>query len=138
MTRRLALAVALAFTTVVTFALVAIGAQAGLFGDGGKDGAPAEASVGETATPQTPAGEPTVVTEYIYIDQTVTPAPSGAPSQDSSGSAAGNTSQVSGSDSGSGASFADPASAPAGDDEHHDDDEHDDGEHESEHEEDDD
>ena len=136
MTRRLALAVALAFTTVVTFALVAIGAQAGLFGDGGKDGAPAEASVGETATPQTPAAEPTVVTEYIYIDQTVTPSPSGAPSQSTFGSATGNTSQVSGSDSGSGASFADPASAPAGDDEHDDDD--DDDHHESEHEEDDD
>jgi len=136
MTRRLALAVALAFTTVVTFALVAIGAQAGLFGDGGKDGAPAEASVGETATPQTPGGEPTVVTEYIYIDQTVTPAPSGAPSQDSSGSAAGNTSQVSGSEDGDSEEIEEHDSAgssPSSDDDHEDDDDH-----ESEHEEDDD
>ena len=132
MTRRLALAVALAFTTVVTFALVAIGAQAGLFGDGGKDGKPAEASVAETLG-QTPTPEPTVVTEYIYVDQTVTPVPSGAPSQDSSGGAVDTSGQVSGGDSGSGASFAQSAPAPAGDE--HDDDEHEDDHHESEHEE---
>ena len=75
MTRRLALAVALAFTTVVTFAMVAIGAQAGLFG-GGSDGAPVDAAAGQTPTP-----EPTVITEYIYVDQTVTPGPGNAPSQ---------------------------------------------------------
>src|SRR3990172_2989304 len=98
MTRRLALAVALAFTTVVTFALVAIGAQAGLFGDGGKDSAPAEASVGETATGQTPTPEPTVVTEYIYIDQTVTPEAGSAPSQGGSDSPSGSGSDVNQSD----------------------------------------
>jgi len=124
MTRRLALAVALAFTTVVTFAMVAIGAQAGFFGGGGSDGAPAAASVGETPTP-----EPTVITEYIYIDQTVTPGPSGAPSHDSSGSTADNPSQVSGSDSRTGASFAESAPAPVSGQQYHDD-----GEHESEHE----
>ena len=101
MTRRMALAVALAFTTVVTFALVAIGAQAGLFGDGGKDGAPAEASVGETATGQTPTPEPTVITEYIYIDQTVTPEASGGSSQGSDGGAVDSSDQVSGSSGGS-------------------------------------
>ena len=68
MTRRLALAVALAFTTVVTFALVAIGAQAGLFG-GRSDGAPADAAAGQA----TPTAEPTVITEYRYIDVTATP-----------------------------------------------------------------
>ena len=83
MTRRLALAVALAFTTVVTFALVAIGAQAGLFGGGGKDGAPADAAAGQA----TPTAEPTVITEYIYVDQTVTPVPSGASSQGGPGAA---------------------------------------------------
>lgn len=83
MTRRLALAVALAFTTVVTFAMVAIGAQAGFFG-GGNDGAPAEAVAGQTPTP-----EPTVITEYIYIDQTVTPGPGSASSQDSSDDSGG-------------------------------------------------
>ena len=125
MTRRLALAVALAFTTVVTFAMVAIGAQAGFFGGGGNDGAPAEASAG-----QTPTAEPTVVTEYIYIDQTATPGPSGAPSQDSSGDAADNPGQVSESGSGDGAEIGEQAPSPpsSGDDEHH----------ESEHEEDDD
>ena len=92
MTRRLALAVALAFTTVVTFALLAIGAQAGMFGGGGKDGAPVDAAAGQTPTP-----EPTVITEYIYIDQTVTPGPSGAPSQGSPSSAADSPGQVSGS-----------------------------------------
>ena len=126
MTRRLALAVALAFTTVVTFALVAIGAQAGLFGDGGKDGQPAEASVGETATGQTPTPQPTIVTEYIYIDQTVTPGPADAPSQGSSGNTAADSGQVSASDDGSGAKI----------EEHED--EHDDDHRESEHEEDDD
>ena len=139
MTRRLALAVALAFTTVVTFALVAIGAQAGLFGDGGKDGAPAEASVGETATPtgQTPAAEPTVVTEYIYIDQTVTPSPSGAPSQDSSGSA-GNTSQAGDSEDGDSEEIEEHAPPSPSDDDHDVDDDHEREHEESEHEEDDD
>jgi hypothetical protein len=80
MTRRLALAVALAFTTVVTFALVAVGAQAGLFGGGGKDGAPADAAAGQQATP-----EPTVITEYIYIDQTATPGPGSVSSEGGSG-----------------------------------------------------
>ena len=115
MTRRLALAVALAFTTVVTFALVAIGAQAGLFGDGGKDGQPAEASVGETATGQTPTPQPTIVTEYIYIDQTVTPEASGGSSQGSDGGAVDGSGQVSGSSGGGGPEI----------EEHHDsDDEH--------------
>ena len=122
MTRRLALAVALAFTTVVTFALVAIGAQAGLFGGGGKDGAPADAAAGQA----TPTAEPTVITEYIYIDQTVTPGPADAPSQGSSGNTAADSGQVSASDDGSGAKI----------EEHED--EHDDDHRESEHEEDDD
>jgi hypothetical protein len=81
MTRRLALAVALALTTVVTFAVVAIGAQAGLFGDGGKDGSPVDAAAGQTPTPTL---EPTVVTEYRFIDVTATPGPGDAPSQSGS------------------------------------------------------
>ena len=134
MTRRLALAVALAFTTVVTFALVAIGAQAGLFGGGGKDGAPADAAAGLA----TPTAEPTVITEYIYVDQTVTPVPSGEPSQGGPGAAASNPGEESESGSGSGASFAESAPAPAGESEHEDEHEDElggDGEHESEHEE---
>jgi len=123
MTRRLALAVALAFTTVVTFAMVAIGAQAGLFGDAGKDGAPADASAGETIG-QTPSPEATVITEYIYIDQTVTPEASGGSSQGSDGGAVDSSGQVSGSSGGS--------------DSDDDDDDHEEDHHESEHEEDDD
>ena len=71
---------ALAFTTVVTFALVAIGAQAGMFGSGGKDGAPAVAAAGQA----TPTAEPTDVTQYIYIDQTPTPGPGSTSSGDGS------------------------------------------------------
>ena len=129
MTRRLALAVALAFTTVVTFALVAIGAQAGMFGGGGKDGSPADAVAGQAPTP-----EPTVITEYIYVDQTVTPVPSGEPSQGGPGAAASNPGEESESGSGDAAEIEEHASAsssPSSDDDEH----HDDGEHESEHEE---
>ena len=126
MTRRLALAVALAFTTVVTFALVAIGAQAGLFGGGGNDGAPAEASVGETATGRTATPEPTVITEYIYIDQTVTPEAGSAPSPGGSDSASGSGSDVSQSDG----VDADDAAFEEHDDDHDDDAEHQEFEHE--------
>jgi hypothetical protein len=65
----------------VTFAVVAIGAQAGLFGDGGKDGSPVDAAAGQTPTPTL---EPTVVTEYRFIDVTATPGPGDAPSQSGS------------------------------------------------------
>ena len=84
MTRRLALAVALALTTVVTFALVAIGAQAGLFSPG-QDGSPVEAQGGEQTTP-TPTTEPTVVTDFMFIDETANPDSGSVPSDVNSGS----------------------------------------------------
>ena len=121
MTRRLALAVALAFTTVVTFAMVAIGAQAGLFG-GGSDGAPADAAAGEA----TPTPEPTVITEYIYIDQTVTPIPAGELSQGSSGGAEDSRDEVRAGEDGDSEEIEEHEDA------------HEDEHHESEHEEDDD
>ena|SRR3989304_5141844 len=102
------------------------GAQAGLFG-GGNDGGPADAAAGEA----TPTAEPTVITEYIYIDQTVTPSPSSASSQDSSGDAADSPGQVSGGDGGSGGEIEEHTQSPSS---HEEDDDH----HESEHEEDDD
>jgi hypothetical protein len=78
MTRRVALALALALTTAVTFAVVALGAQIGYFGFNGGNGTSQaevlpETSAARTVEVPTPTVEPTVITEYIYLDQT-TPA----------------------------------------------------------------
>ena len=68
MTRRMALAVALALTTAVTFGMVAMGQEVGLFGGGG-DATQASADAPlETATAEPPAVEPSVTTEFIYVD----------------------------------------------------------------------
>ena len=77
MHRRLALAFSLAFTTVVTFGVIAVGAQIGVF-SAGHSGASAQVAAPEptnapppppTQTPPT-QGPPTavVVTQYDYVD----------------------------------------------------------------------
>lgn len=79
MTRRVALALALALTTVVTFALVVIGTQAGLFGSksGGdttsalaqEPSAAATASApADTQAPTQAPGVTEYLTEYRYYD----------------------------------------------------------------------
>jgi hypothetical protein len=81
MTRRAALAVAFAFTAIVTFSVVAFGAQHGVFID---QQAPARQAVVEPP-PDTPEPEatatqfpeptplaPVVITRYVYVDD---PAP---------------------------------------------------------------
>ncbi len=78
MQRRFALAISLALTTVVGFAVVAFGAQAGLFGSvGHKRAAEAVAQPTAVATQAqaapAPAPTPVVITEYIQV-----PAPAGA------------------------------------------------------------
>lgn len=94
MPRRVALAIALAFTTVVSFMIIALGVNAGMF-FGGDDG-DADAAVAEEASPddvaaalqylaaisaptQAPApAAAEVVTEYVYLyEDVVVPAPSG-------------------------------------------------------------
>ena len=81
MPRRIALALALAITTVVTFAVIAVGAQAGIFSadhaakaEGIAD-TPADAAVPEppaesAAAPAPALPEPIVITEYVYVDET--------------------------------------------------------------------
>lgn len=69
MHRRLALAFSLAFTTVVTFGVVAVGAQVGLFG-GGHPQASAQVAASAPPPPTATAVPPTpiVVTQYDYVD----------------------------------------------------------------------
>lgn len=78
MQRRFALAAALAFTIVVTFAVVTLGTRARLFGaDTKREAAQALADAQPSAAPPTaasaPPAQPQVVTEYVYVD-----APGGA------------------------------------------------------------
>ncbi|MBI5284742.1 MAG: hypothetical protein HY874_06575 [Chloroflexi bacterium] len=81
MPRRIALALALAITTVVTFAVIAVGAQAGIFSADHAakaeviEDVPADTTApevpAESAEPQAPAlPEPVVITEYVYVDET--------------------------------------------------------------------
>lgn len=97
MSRRISLAFALAFTTVVTFAVVVLGANSGVFSDAPEEETAAGVEVQPTPAPPavvapgaapTPAGEmtPRVIIEYQYVDVTVSaPAavgptrPAGAP-----------------------------------------------------------
>ena len=96
MPRRLALALSLAFTTVVMFALVALGANAGFFSDAKKSATPKAQAVAQKPAPddssalvylaaladrtaQAGARAPRVVTEYVYLYETpVLGAPRGA------------------------------------------------------------
>ena len=82
MQRRFALAISLALTTVVTFGIIVVGAQAGFF-NGHKGASAEQVSAGplvqNTAPPRVsdaqPAAnqDPLVVTDYVYIDQTPVP-----------------------------------------------------------------
>lgn len=92
MPRRVALAIALAFTTVVSFMIIALGLSAGMFG--GRSDSDADAAVAEEASPEDVAAAlqylaaisapteapapaaPEVVTEYVYLyEDVVVPAP---------------------------------------------------------------
>lgn len=88
MSRRIALALAFAFTTVVTFAIIAVGTTTGLFAgdDGGGASAATEASPEDVAgallylaatsgaPEQAPAdAAPNVITEYVYVDEPAPP-----------------------------------------------------------------
>ncbi len=97
MQRKFALALSLAFTTIVTFAIIVVGAQAGFFNghkaakaDQVSAEPPAQSDTANAgaAGPQAAVDNqaPLVVTDYIYIDQTPVPirvrgtrAASGAP-----------------------------------------------------------
>ena len=74
MQRRISLAVALAFTTVVTFAVIAIGAQAGVFSEhkasnAAAEEAPAVAPADAAAAPgDAPVSAPQVIVETEYVD----------------------------------------------------------------------
>ena len=80
MQRRIALSLSLAITTIVTFALVAVGAQAGFFSEhktakadeivaaAPADGASTYAAPADTAPAPAEEG-PFVVTDYVYIDE---------------------------------------------------------------------
>ena len=82
MTRRISLAVALAFTTVVTFAVIAVGGQAGFFSGGkpSKAAATVEQQPETVTAPAAPvpaqeapapaSAEPVVITSYVYIQDT--------------------------------------------------------------------
>jgi serine/threonine-protein kinase len=75
MPRRLALAVALALTSVATFGIIAVAAQTGMFGDHHPKTAQAVAqpSAAPNVPPAAPmdvppTATPVVVTDYVYVD----------------------------------------------------------------------
>jgi hypothetical protein len=74
MHRRLALAFSLAFTTVVTFGVIAVGAQVGVFSAGHQNASAEVAAPAPTDVPPAPPTaaptpqEPIVVTQYDYVD----------------------------------------------------------------------
>ncbi len=82
MSRRISMAVALAFTTVVTFAVIALGGQAGYFSASkpSKAAATVEQQPETAPAPAAPAPaqeapaqasvEPVVITNYVYIEDT--------------------------------------------------------------------
>jgi hypothetical protein len=82
MQRRLALALSLAFTTIVTFAVVTVGAQAGFFSDHptvnasqvAADVPAQDPSVVDAATAAPAEQDPLIVTDYVYMDETAVPA----------------------------------------------------------------
>lgn len=73
MQRRIALSLSLAFTTVVMFAMVAVGAQAGFFSEQRRAAAsPAVASAGaatDTVAAAPAPEDPIIVTDYVYVDE---------------------------------------------------------------------
>jgi hypothetical protein len=75
MPRRLALAVALALTSIATFGIIAVAAQTGMFGEHRPTAvqaveqpavAPTEPPAAPTDAP--PPATPVVVTDYVYVD----------------------------------------------------------------------
>jgi hypothetical protein len=79
MPRRIALALSLAFTVVVSVAVAGIGARSGLFGstqhpqpaNAAVVTAPAPPQASAAAAPRAPqAPDPVVVTQYVYVDDT--------------------------------------------------------------------
>lgn len=83
MQRRIALAISLALTVVTTFSVITVGAKAGVFGNGSTADAQPHA-IEETspgiapdptqppvAAPPAAAPEPIVITEYVYVDESV-------------------------------------------------------------------
>lgn len=81
MHRRIALSLSLAITTIVMFAMVAVGAQAGFFSEHttakaaqSVAGAPAGDAGAYAAPADVPAGDdPMVVTDYVYVDEAGAP-----------------------------------------------------------------
>lgn len=73
MQRRIALSLSLAFTTVVMFAMVTVGAQAGFFAEHKSANASQVAAVVPAPAdvpPAAPAQEdPLIVTDYVYVDE---------------------------------------------------------------------
>jgi hypothetical protein len=87
MPRRFALAVALAFTIVVSYSLIVVGASSGLFDTKSKPSEAAQ-SAGPAVPPRAvaeddeippPTPSPVIVTEYIYVDVPVARAPAQQP-----------------------------------------------------------
>src|SRR3990172_9867938 len=101
MKRRAALALALLFTTIAGFFMVAYGHQAGFFGgrDGAEDGGPADAVAEQRQpTPTTVPPDPTetvrVIEEYLYEDVAVPAPASGGATAVQPGSGGGTTTGV--------------------------------------------
>jgi len=88
MQRRLALALSLAFTTIVTFGVIAVGAQTGIFGGGHTEKAQ-QTAVEQSPEPPTPAPTvapapptPVIITEYVYVDEPAPVRAAAAPPQE--------------------------------------------------------
>lgn len=73
MQRRIALSLSLAFTTVVMFAMVTVGAQAGFFGEHKTANASQVGAAVPAPTDVPPAApvqeDPLIVTDYVYVDE---------------------------------------------------------------------
>jgi hypothetical protein len=69
MTRRLGLAAALCLTTIVGFAVIVLGRQAGFFGGGASTEAQPLAELPSATAPVPASPTPIVIEQYIYRDQ---------------------------------------------------------------------
>lgn len=132
MTRRMALALAVALTTVVAFGLVAMGRESGLFGGAGAGDDTLASAQQPTPSPAsaTPDLEPDVTTEYIYLDES--PAPQASHSADA-GSPSGEVAPENSSHDDDDDAWEDDEREDEDDEDEHHEDEHED-EHEHEHE----
>ncbi|TAK55336.1 MAG: hypothetical protein EPO22_14620 [Dehalococcoidia bacterium] len=120
MHRRLALACSLAFTTIVTFGIIAVGAQVGIFSAGHPEASAEVAAPAPTDVPPAPPTaapppqDPIVVTQYDYVDvpdpaPTKATVPTTAPKPSPTVPAAATTAPGRG---GSAAADSQPTSAP--------------------------